>query len=459
MMQTVLWFCITILVAVLVGIGFAVYGVFMVAAVLGMIALYFVLLARDYPLAAVLVLAVHLYLDWYLAFRVIGLMMAGILLFLFFMVRSERMPWIRPRFLWLWFLFLILTIWPALRGAFTRYDALFYYPNVIASAFLMFWLGTLIAMDINHLRRFFQLLTVLALVLACLTLVQSLTGQVILSVSHYDEIVNSNAFEVSGTDVRRAGLYFIDPNWNGAFMALIIFIPLSLLLNSGSLKERGFYLATIVAIIIALMSTYSNGAWIGVITGLVIFVILIGRLRYQFAIIICMVVVTAVVGVAFSSQINTQLQRVSDPSDLLLRMGAWRTALNIIQAQPFTGVGLGLYAYLERAEPYRDDAQFIPLAHPHDSYLEWAAMAGIPVLLIFLALLFTTWWSIRRVWKAQVDAHARQLIVGGLVASVALSMNSISINGWTLPPLCAIGWMILGTVSSPLLLRNCVERE
>ncbi|HEV2655403.1 MAG TPA: hypothetical protein VGT82_10605, partial [Ktedonobacteraceae bacterium] len=39
---------------------------------------------------------------------------------------------------------------------------------------------------------------------------------------------------------------------------------------------------------------------------------------------------------------------------------------------------------------------------------------------------------------------------------IALSVNSISINGWTLPPLAAIGWFLLGILASPLLMREPV---
>ena len=53
-----------------------------------------------------------------------------------------------------------------------------------------------------------------------------------------------------------------------------------------------------------------------------------------------------------------------------------------------------------------------------------------------------------------VDKDTRPLLCGGIAAIVALSLNSFSINGWTLPPLAAIGWIILGVISSPLLAKS-----
>ena len=80
-------------------------------------------------------------------------------------------------------------------------------------------------------------------------------------------------------------------------------------------------------------------------------------------------------------------------------------------------------------------------------------MAGIPVLLVFLALLSVAlWWALRN-WK-RADLRSRSLIGAGIAAVIALSFNSWSNQGWTLPPLAALGWVILGSVSSPLLMKK-----
>jgi O-antigen ligase len=142
----------------------------------------------------------------------------------------------------------------------------------------------------------------------------------------------------------------------------------------------------------------------------------------------------------------------------LLRSGAWATAIRVIEAFPLTGIGLGLQNYALKAEPYRVPAQYVPLVHPHNSYLELAAMAGLPVLLIFLALLLTACWFALRNW-AIADIRVRPLLAAGIAAAVALSANSVSINGWTLPPLAALGWLVLGACSSPLLMNSLIHKK
>lgn len=442
--------------ASVIGVTLGLFGPYALATAIAIVGMYLVIIFRQDELAAALVIGVHLYLDWYLAIRVAGLLMTVFLLLLYFLARSSRYPWTQPRFLWLWFLFLVSTILPSIRGASTLYDALFYYPNVVLSSFIMFWLGTVISRDVVSLRRFLQMLTVLATLLAIHTLIEVVTGVVLFSTSHYDPLIDSSAYQVAGTAVHRAESFFIDPNWNGTFMAMMSFIPFGLLIESTSFLKKVFYVVSMVLILMALLSTYSNGAWIGAFAGIIVFVLFVGRTRYRVLVIMCILVLAAVVIVGFSSQLSLQLQHATDPQEVILRVGAWQTALRVIQAFPLTGVGLGLYTYLAHSQPYRVPAQIIPLAHPHDSYLELAAMGGLPVCAIFMALLLTAWWSCWRTW-IRADARTRSLLAGGIATSMALSANSISINGWTLPPLCAVGWMILGAISSPLLTRKLSE--
>jgi hypothetical protein len=77
---------------------------------------------------------------------------------------------------------------------------------------------------------------------------------------------------------------------------------------------------------------------------------------------------------------------------------------------------------------------------------------------VFIALVsFSLWQSLRN--RVLLDTETRTLISGGIAAVVALSVNSFSINGWTLPPLAAVGWVILGAISSPLLSKSLLSER
>jgi O-antigen ligase len=94
--------------------------------------------------------------------------------------------------------------------------------------------------------------------------------------------------------------------------------------------------------------------------------------------------------------------------------------------------------------------EFLQESHPHESYLELAAMAGIPLLVIFLVLLGAVMRDAIRSCRS-ADKLRRPLLAGAVAAVAGLALNSLAINAWTLPPLAAIGWFIAGLLSSPML--------
>jgi O-antigen ligase len=428
-------------------------GLYVVGGLISTLVMAIFIGLRQDELAVVVVVAVHLFVDWYLALHIVGALMGLALLVVFFLARSSEHPFVEPRALWLWALYLILTIYPAIRGALTLYDASFYYPNIIFSAFVLFWLGSVIARDIASVRRFFKLSAVFGALVAMHTIIQGTTGTFLFATTHFDAFLSSvSGYDLYGTDVHRIGSFFVDPNWNGTFFALMLFIPLGLFFDSTSLLEKSLYLMEMFLILLALLLTFSIGAWIGVLAGIIAFLLLAGRASYRFQIILFIGLTATILMVYFPLQVGLLFQHASGPEEVSLRVGAWQTAIRVMIAYPLMGVGLGLTAYIQRADPFRVPAQYIPLAHPHNSYLELGAMAGPVVLIVFLALLLFALRLALRNWTA-ANVRARSLLAGGIAAVIALSINSISINGWTLPPLAAMGWLTLGTISSPFILK------
>lgn len=420
----------------------------------GGIAIFLTLALRWYSLAAIMLLAVHIYIDWYLAAYIVAPVMAVCLLFILFLGRSAAYPWTRPRGLWLWGLFLALALYPAWLGADNYYDAAFYYPNIVVGALLFFWLGSVLARNGQAARILFQLLTALGALIAIHTIIQAVTGITLLGTASHDTfLAGVSNYQLSGTGIPRVGSFFVDPNWDGAFFAMLIFIPLGLLFARSSAFEKLLYALAVFLMLLALLFTYSNGAWVGTFAGAIVFVLVVGRLRYRLLLPFLIIMAAILLEVFFPTQISHQIQHATEPSEVTLRLGIWQTALAIIKAKPLTGLGLGHYAYLQRAEIYRVPAQYIAQDHPHNSFLEFAAMAGIPVMLVFSAILVFTLRQAFRNWT-RADARVRVLIGAGIASASALTVNSLTINGWTLPPLAALGWLILGVIASPLLLRS-----
>jgi O-antigen ligase len=433
-------------------------GMYAAIALIGVGSMAIVLLLRQDELAVTLVLAVHLYVDWYWGLHIVSVTMALTLLVIFFLARSPRHPWAEPHALWLWVIYLALALFPAIRGATNAYDTAFYYPNIMVGALILFWLGTVIARDAASVRRFFTVLAAFGTLLAVVALIQIVTGKLLLGSSRFDSFLTrvSNFDVYQDPSAHRLGSFFVDPNWSGTCFAMLLCIPLGLYASSTSIAKKVFYLGQTLMMLPPLLFTYSIGAWISAAAGVAAFAVLVGRMSSRIQLCLFLALAAGVLLLGFPSQVNLLLQRASDPSELLLRTGAWQTGLRVIEAFPLTGIGLGFDTYQQRAEPYRVAAQRIPLAHPHNSYLELGAMAGLPVLLVFVALLlFALWLAVRN--RALADVSTRSLLGAGIAAVIALSVNSWSINAWTLPPLAAMGWLILGVLSSPALRKSLVQ--
>ncbi len=368
-----------IMIALLIGGALGIFGPYIGIAIFGSTIMTVIIILRQDELAATIIIAVHLYIDWYLGLHLVAPLMVLALLVIFYLTRSQERPWIEPRAVWLWIVFLVLTIPPAIAGARMVYDAASYYPSDILGAFLIFWLGIVIARDKESVRRFCTLLSALVALLAIHTLIQATTGVVLFGTSHYDAtLATTSDYLLSGAagNAHRVGSFFVDPNWNGSFLGMMVFLPLGLFVESSSFSGKVLYLGEMVLMILALLFTFSAGAWVATAVGMLVFVVLVGRTSYRILIPLLVGCAAAVLFVGFRAQVNILLQHATDPGELLLRNGAWQTAIRVMLAFPLTGVGLGYLNYQLRSDPFRVPAEYVLLAHPHNSYLEWGAMAG-----------------------------------------------------------------------------------
>lgn len=413
-----------------------------------------VILRRD-ELAAMVVIAVQLIVDWYLGLHIVSQLMAIALLSLFFLARSPQYRWVVPRPLWPWVLFLLLAIPAVIQGDYRPTDLAYYYPNIFLGALVMFWLGTLVAKNKMCLRILFQALVTLGVLLAIHTIIEVTTGRFLFNTPSSDAYLaaQANFILANSGGISRAGSFLLNPDWNGSFFAIMLFLPLSLFAETTSFLLKILYFAETLLISAALLFTYSAGAWVSALGGMVAFILFAGHSYYRIWVSVFMVIIGATLVQVFPSQVNFLFQHALIPREASLRVGAWETAINIIKAFPLTGIGLGFSNYAQRAESYRVPAQDISLDHPHNSYLELGAMAGLPVLIIFLILLLFALWQAWRNW-IEADRGTRCLVGGGIATVIVLSVNSVSINGWTLPPLAAIGWLVLGAITSPLIKKN-----
>lgn len=426
--------------------------------ILGVLVMAFILFLRQNELAIAFTMVASICFDWYLGTHFVALGTAALLLFILYLTRSSTHPWVVPRPLLLWLLFLGVCIIPAIRGATDTYNLAYYYPNIILSSFAVCWLGSLIARDVHSLRKLFIVVSIIASLIAIHIILEGVTGKLIFGTPNVENFLqNKENYHLFGSDdVYRIGSFFIQPDASSAFVAMMIFIPLGLFVESTSLLKRVFYLVEIALLIVALLFTYSTAAFLAVSVGVIAFMLLTGSLRHSVLMVLGIAVAVVATSLLFPVQVHLLFVHSSNPIDLMQRQGLWETAWQITLAFPFTGIGLSRLTYQVTVEHFRVATASISINNPHNSYLELSALGGIPVLAVFLALLtFCLWYALRN-WYS-VEGKQRGLFGGGIAAICVLIINSWSFGAWTLPPLAVSAWLIFGAIASPLIIRKAQQ--
>ena len=240
--------------------------------------------------------------------------------------------------------------------------------------------------------------------------------------------------------VQRLGSLFFNADW----MAVVLTFGLAVWVGT-ALATRGSWRTAATAVASGMLAlafaTLTRSVFIGAPAAfLAIFVVRRSGDRWSL-VARATVLVLAVVCLA-PGLTHTALGRLEDPAQKDLRLGAARTALDVIEARPLVGLGMGWDRYIQAAEPYRDvSRQYIPLAHPHNSYLELGAMLGLPALGAFAALM---WVGARGGRRGRLSGSETAAFAGAAV----LLVMSLTVNAVTLPFMSTLFWVAWWVVAS-----------
>lgn len=194
-----------------------------------------------------------------------------------------------------------------------------------------------------------------------------------------------------------------------------------------------------IAMLAAILMSWSRGAWLGVAAGAVVAIIVQSRRAF----VLSNVAALALITVAFLGSLNlippAIAERFSGITDyfgvfdvrgvkvddanfaLVERMAHWQAAAEMFATHPAIGVGMGNYAvaYPDYALPRWSD----PLGHAHNYYLNVAAETGTVGLFAYLVLWLAAVWQAWRAIRAS-NGIARGVAAGLLGMIVALSIHN-----------------------------------
>jgi O-antigen ligase len=203
------------------------------------------------------------------------------------------------------------------------------------------------------------------------------------------KLVSSNPswlVNISGKTLMRAFGFFPDPHAFSFFVSMCFFIALGYAFYGKGGRFRIFVGIGSAMALLAVLLSFSRGAYLGMIAGVAFFA---AAIMYRVGWLGKSLTVAGLVAVAlFLFNPKAVSQRFFSSFDLregsnAERMKNWKKAADIISDHPLTGVGLGNYA--AEIEPTIGERSSI---YAHNIFLDIAAETGILNGLIFLLLIF-----------------------------------------------------------------------
>src|SRR3989344_1596549 len=231
---------------------------------------------------------------------------------------------------------------------------------------------------------------------------------------------------------RRATAFFSSPNAVGLYLAPIAMFLLAYVYKKRNERGLAFWLLSIICLLslIAMFFTKSQGTWIGLGAGLLVFLFLIDYKKIAVGI--------AVVGIIFSLLIPSMRQAVSFKDQAgqnrLSLLGYTQTFLSQSPKNFILGTGLGLF-FRKVQKPYYDKIVMERLIYPHNIFINFWTEVGLLGMLAITTILGYTFYLANKVRKnykiigAGLMAALTVLVVHGLV-DVPYFKNDLSFLFW-----------------------------
>jgi len=216
---------------------------------------------------------------------------------------------------------------------------------------------------------------------------------------------------------------FEQPNPYGGYLGLILPLAYSLLVASFKMQDASgarswpfaisFYSAACAVMAVALIMTWSRGAWLGFSAAFIVMnAVRSRRAAALFALALILLSFAIVMGglqllpeavvqrfldfLPFLGRVDISRVEVTPANFAVIeRLAHWQAGWDMFSEHPWLGVGIGNYepVYPAYALPRWDD----PLGHAHNYYLNIAAEAGLVGLSAYLILWAAAFWQAWRV--------------------------------------------------------------
>ncbi|MDP2652729.1 MAG: O-antigen ligase family protein [Candidatus Omnitrophota bacterium] len=256
----------------------------------------------------------------------------------------------------------------------------------------------------------------------------------------------------------RATAAFNHSNSLGAYWAGAVPVIFSLLMTkSKKLWHYGLFILICILVLWSLLLTYSRGAWLATLAGMVVFAAISGK-RGR-VILIAGFVAVIVTGLAGNAALrkNSRVDAPMISTAIGWRANLWRDSWEMVRERPVFGHGINTfmprYEEYVRTRPSRLSVGFQP-TYAHNCYVQLTVETGLAGLVLFLGIVFQLFMKAAKTVAAATRAPSRHIIAGAAAGMAAFLMHSaVDTNFYSLQ-LSAFFWLMAGGLVSAIRLAD-----
>ncbi|MCM2281808.1 MAG: O-antigen ligase family protein [Bdellovibrionaceae bacterium] len=306
---------------------------------------------------------------------------------------------------------------------------------IIGSArFVLLFLGLRFALEMTEEKSLFRgirILVPIVGVIAVYAIFQHFTGI---------DLIRGNRISISSVDTAAGRVFRANGMWGhpvtfGHSMALTFCMVMGLAFTAARDKSQAFSakfraLVIIVALLsgLALLSSYTRGAWIGAGAAFVVIGLYQGRKVATFTLSSAVLAMTLALSV--SEHLRSRLLSIfsSTNQSNLERIQIWKANIQMFQEHPFLGVGYGenerlIRVYFEKLGILNGFG-----GHAHNNYLQFLSGTGLVGFFLFVAFSVAGFVMTHRLLTRlpREAVWPRALALGALAAQVALHVGGLT---------------------------------
>ena len=240
---------------------------------------------------------------------------------------------------------------------------------------------------------------------------------------------------------------FENPNVFSEYLLLLLPFAMACALRRGGLRQKLPLVLALALMTVCLVFTWSRGAWLGFILGMLLFFVAFSKKTVLF--LLGVLLVSPFLAFLVPDAVAERFLSIGNPaeSSISYRISAWYGVIELLNQTWWGGVGVGSAAF-EAVYSGVALAGAQSVKHAHSIYLQLLAELGVGGLLVFLLIVFLFVQNCFEYLLRVNRRDERGFVIAGIAAVVSMLVMGITDHIWYDYRIFLAFWTVIGLVNS-----------